>query len=75
MRKLLVFLKIFQVVDNDKRNKAGLKRMGRGYFEAWRLNPLNPASYLIVLIAIPVIFIIGGITIFAKEASNPFKWQ
>jgi hypothetical protein len=75
MRKLLVALKILQVADNYKRNKNGLKRMGKGYSEAWRLNPLNPICYIIVLIAIPVIFVIGGGMVFIKEASNPFKWS
>jgi len=44
MKELLKKLKIVQEVSNEERHKLGLKRLGQGYFKAYRLNPLNPLS-------------------------------
>ena len=76
-RKILKYLLIVQEVSNEKRHKQGLKRLGSGYFKAYRFNPYNPLSY----IALVVIFVIGilmfGFVGFWKETTtlNPFKWN
>ena len=76
-RKILRQLKIVQVVSNEDRHKKGLKRLGRGYFDAYRLNPYNPLSYVAV-----VVILIGGILMFGfvgfwqqTSTLNPFKWD
>ena len=75
MQKILIALKIVQIIDNEKRNKQGLKRMGKGYFKAYRLNPFNPFCYLIIIISIPkLLFMYGFIGLF-KKAINPFQWN
>ena len=77
MRKALKFLKIIQTVSNEERHKNGLKRLGRGFFEAHRLNPYNPLSY-IVIVLIPIVGILMfGFVGFWKEVyiKNPFKWD
>ena len=73
MIKILKFLFIVQEISNRNR----LKKLGRGFSTAIRLNPFNPLSY-IVLISIPFV----GILLFGfvgvwKEISfnNPFKWR
>ena len=77
MRKLLKILGVVQTVSNEERHKKGLKTLGKGYFEANRINPYNPLSYP----ALVVIFIIGilmfGFVGFWKETDNrnPFKWN
>lgn len=75
MDKLLKKLSVLQVVSNDARNKAGLKRLGRGNCEAIRLNPLNPLSYLFIVISIFLgVFIFGFYGVWEK-LRNPFKWE
>ena len=74
MQKILVALKIVQIVDNEKRNKQGLKRMGKGYFKAYRLNPLNPLCYAIILISIPILLFMYGFVGLFEKAVNPFRW-
>ena len=75
MRKLLLTLKILQKVDNEKRTKQGLKRLGDGYFNAYRLNPYNPLSYIIVIVAIPIHLLLFGIMGSLEGYNNPFKWD
>lgn len=77
MRKALKFLKVLQTVSNNKRHKEGLKRLGRGYFEAHRLNPYNPLSYTTIIIVLVVGILMFGFYGFWKETdvSNPFKWN
>ena len=75
MQKILVALMIVQVVSNTDRKKNGLKHLGNGYFEAYRLNPYNPLSYLIVIGAIPVIIVLYGFVGLFKQAENPFAWN
>jgi hypothetical protein len=75
MRKILVALKVLQIVDNEERNKQGLKRLGKGYFKAYRLNPLNPLSYIIIIISIPVLLLMYGFVGVFKKAENPFRWD
>ena len=75
MKELVIKLGILQVVSNEQRHKNGLKRLGKGYFEAYRLNPFNPLSYAVVIIAIPIILIMYGFVGFYEKAINPFKWD
>ena len=77
MRKALKFLKVIQTVSNDKRNKEGLKRLGRGYIEAHRLNPYNPLSYVTIIIGLLIGILMFGFYGFWKETDtkNPFKWD
>ena len=75
MRTLLKKLKVVQEVSNEERHKAGLKRLGQGYFQAYRLNPFNPLSYILVVITIPVIIAMYGFVGAYEKATNPFKWN
>ena len=77
MRKILKFLRIVQSVSNEERHKKGLKRLGRGYFEAYRLNPYNPLSYITIVLILVIGIIMFGFVGFWKEVdfSNPFKWN
>ena len=76
MQNLLTKLKILQTVDNQKRTNQGLKKLGKGYFNAHRLNPYNPLSYLLLLLAFPLSLsysLIKEIYLIFNE--NPFKWN
>lgn len=75
MKHILKLLKIVQVVSNEERHKNGLKRLGKGYFKAYRLNPYNPLSYIVVIIAIPIIILMYGFVGLFDKISNPFKWD
>jgi len=75
MRKLLITLKIVQIVDNEYRKKIGLKRIGKGYFKAYRLNPLNPICYLIALFSFIIVLILYGFIGCYERFENPFKWN
>ena len=75
MKELLIKLKIVQVVSNEQRNKDGLKRLGKGYFKAYRLNPFNPLSYILVVVTIPVILLMYGFVGSFEKAINPFRWD
>lgn len=75
MKKLLIALFILQKVSNEERYSNGLKRRGKGYFNAYRLNPYNPFSYLLVLISIPIVLLLFGLVGFFELAHNPFKWR
>ena len=68
-------LYIIQEVDNEKRNKQGLKRLGQGYSKAYRLNPYNPLSYITIIIILIAGIIMFGTCGFWKEFTNPFKWD
>ncbi len=78
MKKLLKLLWIVQEVSNEQRHKAGLDRLGKGYFNAYRLNPYNPLSYIIaiatLIVYVPLFGFIGTWRD-AIEAGNPFKWN
>jgi hypothetical protein len=73
LKKLL----ILQTVSNEKRHQQGLKRLGKGYFEAHRFNPYNPLSYIAYLIILIVGILMFGFVGIHKEADtlNPFKWN
>jgi hypothetical protein len=75
MKKILRLIKIVQVVSNEQRHKDGLKRLGKGYFNAYRLNPYNPLSYIVVIVAIPIIILMYGFMGLFEKAINPFKWD
>ena len=77
MKKALEFLKIIQTVSNEKRHKNGLKRLGRGHFNAHRFNPYNPLSYIVIaLIPIVGILMFGFVGISKElDCKNPFKWD
>lgn len=77
MRKILKKLYIIQTVSNEERHKKGLKKLGRGFFNAHRLNPFNPLSYVLVVLAIPTLIILFGFVGMWKETDikNPFKWD
>ena len=64
-------------VSNVEREKKGLKRLGKGFEEAHRLNPFNPLSYVFFILLLIVGFILFGIVGFSKEVEtlNPFKWN
>ena len=66
-----------QEVDNEERNKQGLKRLGRGYFKAYRFNPYNPLSYVALIIILIVGILMFGVYGFLKETTtlNPFRWD
>ncbi len=76
MRKLLQALHIVQKVSNEQRHKDGLKRLGKGYFDAYRINPYNPLSYITLLIfAVVCIICFGVVGIWKQIDGNPFKWN
>lgn len=74
MRKILLALKVIQIEDNEARNKNGLKRLGKGFFKAYRLNPFNPISYAIVICSIPILLLMYGFVGLYERAVNPFLW-
>lgn len=73
--KILHTFKILQVISNEERNKNGLKRLGKGYFKAYRLNPYNPLCYVIIIISIPVLILLFGFIGFLNKIHNPFCWD
>ena len=77
IRNLLKFLLVIQEVSNEQRHKTGLKRLGRGYFKAYRINPYNPLSYIVIIIITIVGFLMFGFYGFWKEVDlrNPFQWD
>ena len=75
MKELLVKLKIVQIVSNEQRHKAGMKRLGKGYSKAYRLNPFNPISYILVVATIPIILLLYGFVGLFEKAINPFRWD
>ena len=76
-KKILKYLKILQTVSNEQRHKQGLKRLGRGFFEAHRFNPYNPLSYIAIIIILIVGILMFGFVGFWKETTtiNPFMWD
>ena len=76
IEKILKYLKVLQIVSNDERHEKGLKRLGRGYSEAHRINRYNPLSYIIIIIAaVIVIILFGFVGLFEQIIINPFKWD
>ena len=52
VKKIFKALYIVQEVSNEQRHKQGLKRLGKGYFKAYRFNPYNPLSYIVLPIKV-----------------------
>ena len=77
MKKLLIKLYIVQVVSNEERQKNALKKLGRGFFNAHRLNPFNPLSYIVVALVIPTLILLYGFVGMWEQTDirNPFKWD
>ena len=77
MKKLLIKLYIVQVVSNEERHKNGLKKLGRGCFKAYRLNPFNPLSYILLTLVIPILILLYVFIGIRQEVElkNPFKWD
>ena len=77
MKKILISLRIIQIVSNKQRGKQGLRRLGRGYSESFRFNPYNPLSYItIVLILVIGILMFGFVGVWKEvDIRNPFKWN
>jgi hypothetical protein len=77
MKQLLIKLYIVQVVSNVERHKKGLKKLGRGFFNAHRLNPFNPLSYVVVALVIPTLILLYGFVGMWEQTDirNPFKWD
>jgi len=72
IRKILKWLWITQETDNRERHK----RVGKGYNKAYRLNPYNPLSYLLIPIVLVVGVIMFGFVGLKEELpKNPFKWH
>ena len=74
LEKITLKLKIVQIVSNEERHKKGLKRLGDGYFTAYRLNPYNPLCYILLLITIPFFILYAG-CLAVYKLDNPFKWS
>jgi hypothetical protein len=74
-KKILLYLRIIQIVSNEKRRKQGLEKLGQGYFEAYRLNPYNPLSYIGLMFLIPFLLFLYGIIGVFSNWKNPFKWD
>lgn len=62
-----------QEVSNKHRNP----KLGKGYMNAYRINPYNPLSYIFLTIALIVGIVAFGIIGIWKETdmTNPFKWD
>ena len=73
LKRILKFLYIYQEVSNKGRNPY----IGQGYSTAYRLNPYNPFSYILLLIVILIGFLLFGIIGFWNEIDrrNPFEWN
>ena len=77
MREILKYLCIIQTVSNEERHNRGLKRLCRGFFNAYRFNPYNPLSYIAIIIILIVGILLFGFFGFWKKTDfpNPFKWN
>lgn len=73
IRKLLKNIFVLQEVSNKNRQP----KLGRGYMNAYRLNPYNPLSYITIVLILIVGIIAFGVAGFWKEFDlvNPFKWN
>lgn len=76
IKKLFKAIFVLQEVSNEERHKQGLERLGKGYFNSYRLNPYNPLSYIIALITLIIAIILYGFMgVWEKSDGNPFKWN
>lgn len=75
MKKLLLKLRIIQIVSNEERRKSGLRHFGKGYSTALRLNPFNPISYPFFLLLMFANLLMFGFVGLYDKLENPFKWH
>ena len=73
--KILIKLFILQIVSNEQRRKDGLKYLGKGCFNAYRLNPYNPLSYIVFVIYTIIGILMFGFVGILDRFENPFKWN
>jgi hypothetical protein len=73
MIKVLKWLWITQEIDN----RQLVKRVGKGYNIAYRLNPYNLLSYLFIPIVLVMGFVLFGFVGLKEKLpmGNPFKWH
>jgi hypothetical protein len=73
MRKFLIWIFVLQEVSNRNRNP----KLGKGFDKAHRLNPFNPFTYLVIILAILTGLLLFGFIGIKREMdfSNPFKWN
>jgi len=75
MRTLLKKLNIIQVHVNYKNTV----KKGRGFHNAYRINPYNPLSYITLVLGFVVGIIAFGVVGFwgqlDSNSRNPFKWN
>lgn len=75
LKKVLIYLFIVQEVDNRRRVRRGLSRLGRGGYKASRLNPYNPLSYILLIGLFIVGVVLFGVCGIREEFPNPFRWN
>lgn len=75
MKKLLLKLRIIQIVSNEERRKSGLRHFGKGYSTALWLNPFNPISYPFFLLLMFANLLMFGFVGLYDKLENPFKWH
>ncbi len=72
IRKILKKLLILQTVSNKGRKT----KLGKGFSQAYRLNPYNPLSYLLAIcVYVGGVVLFGFIGIREQVDGNPFKWN
>jgi hypothetical protein len=72
--KILKRLLILQEVSNLEKRKNGLKPLGQGHANAFRLNRFNPLSYMLVICALPFAILFYGFK-GVYRLNNPFDWM
>ena len=75
MEEIAIKLKIIQKVSNKERVKKGLNKIGKGYSNAYRFNPYNPLSYLVLLCIVIGASVMYGVVGMYEKAENPFLWS
>jgi hypothetical protein len=75
MKELLIKLWIVQKFKNNGLPREQWKGSCNWY--AYRLNPFNPLSYILIPIGLLITIFMFGVVGFTKEVdwSNPFKWH
>lgn len=70
-----IFKKLYII--QEKSNRGRDVKLGKGYLKAYRLNPYNPLSYILIPIVLVVGVVMFGFVGLKNEMdfSNPFKWN
>jgi len=70
MRRFLKYIFVLQEVSNKDR------KIGKGFAKAFRLNPYNPLSYVVLVLVLVIGLFMFGFKGFGQETDlrNPFKW-